>query len=97
MVATDGWSPISNDPLGRMIASFPDGSLRVPKVKPMERSGNAFLGAVDLITNNGDVAADIMLGGGLQRVETRENKESWSNPFLNKTLFVSYAERGRRK
>ena len=65
--------PISNDPSSRMIASFLYGSLRVSKVKPIERSGDVFLGAVDLITNNGDVAAGVMLGGGFKRVETGED------------------------
>jgi hypothetical protein len=57
-------------------ASFPYGSLCVAKVKPIERSGGASLGAVDLITNHGDVVAGIESGGGFQRVETGEDEES---------------------
>jgi len=38
-----------------------------------ERGGDVILGAVDLITNNGDVAAGVMLWGGFKREETGEN------------------------
>ena len=63
---------ISNDPSGRMIAPFPYDSLLVAKVKAIEGSRNGFLVAVDLITNNVDVAAGIMLGGGFKIIETSD-------------------------
>jgi len=55
-----------------MIAPFPYDSLLVAKVKAIEGSRNGFLVAVDLITNNVDVAAGIMLGGRFKIIETSE-------------------------
>jgi len=43
-----------------MIVSFPYGSFCVAKSRTAERSGEDFWVAVDLITNNVDVAAGVM-------------------------------------
>ena len=63
---------VSKDPSGRIIVSFPYDALLVAKVKTIEGSRDGFWVAVDLITNDVDVAAGIMLGGGFKIIETSE-------------------------
>jgi hypothetical protein len=83
---------ISNNPSGRMIVSLPYGSFRVAKVKTAERSGENFLVAVDLITNNVDVAAGVVLGRRFKMVAAGENEG-----VLKYSLFVQCAGRRGRK